>query len=222
MTLLEKISEGLKVLTRTILVTGIANPYKQFTYTIADGAIETLYYDFNYFRILTTSATTGVSIRFGSSGTATDVVGAGIGYEMPAVVNRAEILNNSGGVLTIVVACAIGRIDDDRLNVSGNINVINSPGTVLDVATVSNTVASAADVTLGAASADQILAANADRVEAFITNISGAEIRVGDSSVTATRGQPLANNQTAIINTRAALFAFSVAGGNVALLESEL
>ena len=47
MALLEKISEGLKVLTRTILVNGIANPYKQFTYTIADGAIETLYYDFN-------------------------------------------------------------------------------------------------------------------------------------------------------------------------------
>ena len=112
---------------------GTQNPYKQFELTIADGEVFPIYYSFNFFRILSISTSTGVTIRFGDKGTATDVIGAGIGYELPEPVNVATIVNNSGGSLDITVALAIGKIYDDRLNVSGDINVVNAPGTCLEV-----------------------------------------------------------------------------------------
>ena len=204
------VNNSVKTLTRVIMVNGIGNPYKQFTFTIADGAQQTLFYDFNYFRILSANVTTGVTVRFGSSGTPTDVVGAGIGYEMPAVVGRADIANNSGGTLTITVAVAIGRIDDDRLNVSGAINVARAA--VLDTID---------DVTLAGATATLIAPSNPLRNELFVTNMSGGDIRVGDSNVAATSGFRIADGATIIMDGIYAVYGYSVAGGDVSISETE-
>lgn len=111
----------------------IQSPPKQFSFTIPAGAIETIYYELNFLRILSLSDASALKIRFGDTGTETDVVGAGVGYAWPYTVSNVFLRNTSGAPITVTVAVAVGQIFDDRLNVSGNINVVNAPATVLDV-----------------------------------------------------------------------------------------
>ena len=81
----------------------LSNPYKEFSFTLADSATETLYYNFSFFQILEMSASSGVRVIFGGAGgLGSDIVGAGVGYELPAnkVTNRVDIINESGGSIT--------------------------------------------------------------------------------------------------------------------------
>lgn len=111
----------------------IQSPPKQFSFTIPAGAIETIYYELNFLRILSLSDASALKIRFGDTGTETDVVGAGVGYAWPYTVSNVFLRNTSGAPITITVAVAVGQIFDDRLNVSGNVQVVNAPATDLDV-----------------------------------------------------------------------------------------
>ena len=209
----DQLKKLLSGLTRTEQVSGIANPYKQFTYTIADGAIETLFYDFNYFRILSINTTTGVSIRFGSSGTPTDVVGAGVGYEMPSVVSRAEIINKSGGILTITVAAAIGRIDDDRLNISGSLSVA-----------VSSIFDEIADVTIATSTKVTVANIDANRKTIIIQNLDAINsVRLGSTSLASTGGGILLKAGDSItLDTTGEVFAWQTSGASVSLSVSTL
>jgi len=189
--------------------TAISNPYKQFTYVIPNGAIETIFYQFNYFRVLNVSNSDGVTIRFGSSGTPTDVVGAGIGYELPSVVDRADIRNQSGSDVTITVACAIGRINDDRLNISGDLNVA-----------VPSVIESIKDVTVPAATPTKILDSNINRNTIFLSP-DGDNIRLGDASVAVDQGLRVFDGATTGVNNTDELYAYSVNGCTISFMDSK-
>lgn len=111
----------------------LQSPPKQFTYTVAAGDIQTVFYAYDFLRILSLSSSTGVLLRFGDSGTPTDVIGAGIGYRLNTAVRQCDIINTSGAPITITISLAIGQIFDDRLNVSGTLNVANTASTGLFV-----------------------------------------------------------------------------------------
>lgn len=138
---------------------------------------------------------------------------AGMEVSLPPgqAFTRVEFQNPNGTDLTLDFGVSNGEVRDRRLKLSGT-------GLSLSKATG---LADAVDVTLSAASADLIAAANADRREISITNLTGAEIRVGTSNVTATRGQPVPNGATFVLPTTAAVYGFSTGGGDVAVLETE-
>lgn len=111
----------------------IQNPYREFTLTIPAGQVsEPIRYNFDYFRLLNASAL-GIQAKFGSSGTFTSIVGAGIGFRLLQPIQEVQFLNDTAGAITITVALAIGVIDDARLSVSGDIAVINGSITPLQV-----------------------------------------------------------------------------------------
>lgn len=75
-------------------------------------------------------------------------------------------------------------------------------------ATVLDTVA---DVALGAAATTQILAANADRRKAIITNLAAnvSIFRIGDAAAAAARGVELAPGETLEIETTEAIYGYN-------------
>jgi hypothetical protein len=195
----------------------LENPYRQFELTVADGAIETVFYNFSYLQILELSTTTGVSLKFGGQGAATNVVGAGVGYELPVgyVSDRVEIINNSGGALNVTLGLAIGKITDSRFTASGTI-VTTDVGTTL--VSGSNTSVTS---TVGLVSA-----ANTARKEIIICAASGnsSDLFFGDATITngSNRGVILQAGQTIILNTTAAIYGGSTgATGTVYILENE-
>lgn len=139
----------------------LASPPKQYTITLAaNGGQEKVFYNANYMRVLTLLDPTGVTVRFGDSGTATDIVGAGLGYELPFVVGNITFRNDSATPKTITFAVAIGRIFDDRLNVSGNITVVNTLANALYTRPANTTIADNTSVTLVAGVSSAVLNLN--------------------------------------------------------------
>lgn len=124
---------------------------------------------------------------------------------------RVELRNPNGSDLTVSIGVSNGEIRDRRLQLSGS---------GLDISKASG-LADATDVTLTAATATVIAAANANRREISITNKTGAEIRIGSSNVTATRGQPVPNGASFVVPSTAAVYGYSAGGGDVAILETE-
>lgn len=80
-------------------------------------------------------------------------------------------------------------------------------------ATVLETIA---DVAMIGVATTQILAANAARRVAYITNLLGnaQTLRVGDAAAAAARGTPLAPGDTITIETTEAIFAYKPVAGN--------
>ena len=167
------------------IVTGdFQNPPKQFSFTIANGAIETIEYAHQFFRILSLSNSSGVTLRFGKTGLETDVIGAGLGYELDVPCTASQIINRSGGAITITVVVSMARIYDDRLNVSGNIQVVNAAGTELAVDISGSTASFGQQVVTGAA--DQIVASLATRKNIIMTNHGPADCYIGDTNAVLT------------------------------------
>lgn len=92
--------------------------YQEFTYTLAAGARQEIFQVFNYFRVLTQTASTNLSIRLGQNGLETPFSGQGIGIQCEDIFSRLTLINTSGISMTITIAIAYGNINDDRLNVS--------------------------------------------------------------------------------------------------------
>ena len=172
----------------------LSNPYKEFSFTLADGATETIYYNFSFFQIMKLSVSTGVRVIFGGAGgLGSDIVGAGVGYELPAnkVTNRVDIVNESGGSITATIGLAIGKINDQRFTASGLVTISDQPTTLISVA--DNALSTTREI---------VLTTNTNRAQAFITNLdSSIAMRWGDNAITITRGNRLAAGQTIIINT---------------------
>lgn len=80
-------------------------------------------------------------------------------------------------------------------------------------------------VTLSAATAAVILPANPDRITATVQNNTGADLFIaGDNTVTnsgATRGISVSNGEKIVVRNTAALYGYSVAGGDVNYVEEE-
>jgi len=188
----------------------IQNPYREFTLVIpANSFTDPIRYNFDYFRLLEASGP-GVEVQFGSSGETTSVVSAGIGYKLPYVIQECRFANRTGTAITITIALAIGDISDDRLNVSGSLNL--SKSTVIDTRS---------DVTLTAATATQIAPADTARRELIVTNMTGEFIRIGDSGVGATSGARVADGASVTLTGSFAVFGYSVAGGAVSITETK-
>ena len=183
----------------------LSNPYKEFTFALADGATETIYYNFTFFQILELSTAAGVTVIFGGAGgLGSDIVGAGIGYELPEgkVTNRVDIINNSGGSITATIGLAIGKIKDMRFTASGLLAVADQPNTLISVA--DNALSTTREI---------VLAANTNRAQTFITNIDGSiAMRYGDINITTTRGARLTAGQSLIINTTAVIYMIAESG----------
>lgn len=184
----------------------VENPYKEFTRTIPANGMINIYYSFNYFRVLTAAVIAGLNFRFGKAGTETSVVGAGMGIQFPAVLDSLYITNTTGGALTITVGLGIGVFDDNRLNVSGDVSVIN--GTVAFLNRDRGTViTSPVDITL-TTTVGTIAAANTNRKEIILTNLDTAiTAYIGTSSVNGTTrsGKPLRPGETVVLATTAAI-----------------
>lgn len=80
------------------------------------------------------------------------------------------------------------------------------------------------DVSVNATSSGQVLAANADRFRAFINNLSGNTVRVGDSNVGATRGLPLEPGETVDFEGTEAIHVYNPGGvaADIAVMEVAL
>lgn len=182
------------------------NPYQEFTYTIAAGKRETMFYDHRYFRVMSQSGGT-LKVRFGDSGQDTTVVGSGIGVEHIGAIRKAEIINtHATDSMTVTVAASMGNISDSRLSLSGTITVNQ---------VLPSTIATVADVAMGTGAATLIAALDSTRKAIHISNIlaNGQICRIGDSNVAAARGAELGIGETRIITNTAAVYGYFVGAG---------
>lgn len=193
---------------------GAQTRYKEYTYTIAAGAAVEIGEVFNYFRVLSQSASS-LSVQFGDDANTSTFSGAGLGIKFENLPSKIVIRNTGVVPTTITIALAIGYIYDDRLNVSGTVTVSGSVST-----TTSSVLNSVADVTLTAATQIAIIAANTSRRGVIITNIGANVARIGDATNTsATRGAQLLPAQSITLETLDAIDGFSAAGSSVSVLE---
>lgn len=192
----------------------VQNTYKQFSYTLAAGASETIFYVFDYFRVLSyTGANNTLSIRWGGANADTDFISAGIGYKLNQAVDRVVLKNNDVVPVTIVFAVAVGTISDDRLNVSGTVNVNITGSVPLEI--LSGATAIYGTSTVGT-SAVLISAAASDKKTVDIQNLgvlstgANANIYVGfTSGVTAANGIKIPLNGFYSIDTAADVYVIS-------------
>lgn len=110
------------------------------------------------------------------------------------------------------------------VDATGNVEIVNPIAGVQDVEiTKSDSLSTAADVSLGAGATSQVIAANAGRRELLVTNLAAnvETLRVGDSNAGAARGLEVAPGQTITMHTTAAVHAYNPGGSaqSVGVLE---
>lgn len=183
----------------------LQNPYKEFEFSLADNERKTIFYNYTFFQCLELSASDGVRVLFGGAGgLGSDIIGAGVGYKLPAgkVTDRVEIVNESGGSLTGKIGLAIGDINDQRFVASGLVTIADKPSNFVTVA----------DTALSTTAAN-VLAANTNRAEAFISNLDNViDARWGDSNTSTTRGSVIAAGATAVIKGTDDIYVCSESG----------
>lgn len=159
------------------------------------------------------SATGNFEIKLGDEGGFSGFA-AGLKRTLAAADNdfhAVRIRDTSGAPNAIELFIGYGDIEDSRLNLSAPIDVAGA-----------GSVPSTADVSLAATSATVIKAATTDRRRLHVTNLdTSVTIRVGDASVTATRGRPVGPGETVALETSAAVSGYNPSAGavSVAVLE---
>jgi hypothetical protein len=156
-----------------------------------------------FFRLIVASGEVNVEFllrgtRVGG-GIAESVLG-GYAQSIPGGFDEARITDVSGASNDVKVAVSDGLSWYDRYT-------INSAATR----------STAADVTLTAATATQILAADVTRVRAYLSNLASNSnaMRFGDSNVGASRGVEVAVGQTIIMEGPATIYAYDAAAESV-------
>lgn len=123
-----------------------------------------------------------------------------------------QVYDRSGLPNTVTILAGLGDARDPGSIVTGTFNIAKAA----NISTV-------ADVTLTAGVATSIVAASPTRRSVSITNLSpSTAIRIGDSAITATRGDYLAPLQTKIYETTAQYFGFTPSAGISVSVYSEL
>lgn len=117
-----------------------------------------------------------------------------------------EFINNSGSPINIVFFYGDGSVKTNGITFTGNLE--------LKAAAVLETIA---DTALAAAVATQILPSDMSRKEVIISNDTGANIRIGDAATDAARGVLVGNGAAITLETTAAIYGYSVGGGNVSV-----
>ena len=192
---------------QTVVNGGTQNTYQEFVYTIPAGQTEPVYYDFNYFRILTLTGNGALFIRFGDNSQETSFIGTGIGYSIPFVIRRCAIRNAGPDPVTIRLALGIGEITDDRINFD--------PAAVLPVQQERPSGIVPAQVSLAASTAGQLVAIDATRQ--WVSIQAGSEdLYIGpDNTVDNTTGFLVQAGTTYSVDATGEIWGFSVAASTV-------
>ncbi len=112
----------------TVINTGfIDNPYRQFDYEIEPGQIQTVRYVHNTVEVIANNQPGHLRINFGGSGGFTEFE-QGMIYSYPGgqSIPYIQLQNTSENVMNVTVVLAIGEFKDQRLNISGMVNVQSS------------------------------------------------------------------------------------------------
>lgn len=198
-------------LSRTAVMGTVQNPLQILTYTIAAGAyLENIYFDFDYFRILSLSGGV-VHVRFAGNAQPAIFTSAGLGYKCPVVLPYLQLFNPNANPITITIAVAIGDITDDRLNVAG---------TVITREQQASTFATS-QVTLAAATATLISAADPDRAYISIKAGNTDSFYGTSAALTNLNGFKISAGQTYIVNNLANIYLYNVAGDTVFIDEGK-
>jgi hypothetical protein len=134
------------------------------------------------------------------------------------------ITNSAQAGVTLTFHYGLEGKDFEIINPASSASSTTISGTVTVDKVDATGLVSTADNTLADATKTSVLALNANRKEAIITNIHvTSSIRVGDTDITATRGALLQAGQTIILATTAEIFCRNDSGGtvDVTLLEIE-
>lgn len=130
----------------------------------------------------------------------------------------------TGGKLAVVDATGNGYLATLAGSITAGVQAVadatldgivsSSALTVYDIAGSTNP--TTADVTVAATTTTQLLGANANRKEAWVSNNSTSAIaRIGDSSTGAARGFALQPGAVAIIDSKAAIYAYNPSGAGI-------
>jgi hypothetical protein len=139
-------------------------------------------------------------------------------YRMPEgkTFTKVEVINESGATLNFQLEIGDGGVESDDVTIVGTVAVAVQAHSGLSTSP---------DDSITANTTEEVLAANTNRKEAWITNLSANTdvIRVGDSSTDATQGFEIAPGQTAVIQTTAAIYVHNTKASDqsVALMEIE-
>ncbi len=148
------------------------------------------------------------------------ITNTGVSAEVIEIrVSTARIIaSDDGGTVEVSNAVTLEDSTPIKVEVTAQpaINVTASVATA-------NTIQSPLDVSLTAATASVISAANAARKELMIKNPSTntASIRLGSATVAANKGFELAPGESVVLTTTAAVYGFSTPGESVSLSELE-
>jgi len=181
--------------------------YRVYEVSIPAGAAITAHMSGNFLRVITAAA--AFEVAFDGNGSHNRIE-QGLQVHVAGGFQEISLYNPTGAALDVTLGVSTGGIDDSRLSL---------PGTLTVTPTRATGFADGADVALVAGVATLILAASASRHQAVVTNITGADIRIGGATVAAARGTPVANNGTMVIDGGGAVYGFSAGGGNVAVSE---
>jgi len=171
--------------------------------TLAAGVPQRWPIDGDYFHVLTAPVADLVA-RF-DDGEPVPVF-AGLGFRR---YYSSLVLESATGQSAIVLA-GFGSVADARATANVNVSATVEPG---------NTGDNGGDVSCADAAATQLLAADTDRLYAYITNRSTntATLRIGTSAVAAATGIPIEPGQTVTYPSTSAIYARNDSGGAVTL-----
>ena len=184
--------------------------YSVYAYTIPAGASETISVTGRFVTVLSANRAFKVGFDNGAlqhiEAGLTAIAQAGDTFQSVRLDNKAGASD-----LTVQVGIGMGELRDSRL-------VVSAPIKIEKAATLTTT----ADVSCTDAAVTQILAANSVRRRATVLNLDSARsIRIGDGSVTATRGLRLGPGESITIEATASIHARNDSGAavSVAVLE---
>lgn len=187
----------------------IQNPYREFEIVVpAGGYTDPIRYNFDYFRMLQVNGP-AVEIQFGSSGTPTTFIGAGIGYKIPFVIQELRFNNPNAQATTIRFALAIGDVSDDRINFPSGQAVPTSPL----IPSLFTTAQIPVDDTTPA-----LISAFDGTKKYVVVQANNVDLFIGDSTVDQTSGFKIAAGATFSFETTADVYAVCDTGTDDAIV----
>lgn len=101
--------------------------YKEIDITIPPNGFYTIQQPYNYVRLLECSTQyQNLAFRFGALSIETSLT-LGIGLGFPEIFPSLTITNKTNGTVTLRLAFSVGVITDDRLNITGSVDVNQAP-----------------------------------------------------------------------------------------------
>lgn len=176
------------------------NTYKHYTQTIPAGGFIPVGVYGRFVCIL--SVTDNQDIKISFDGDKEQEIYAGISIELPVGEYYKEFRLHNPNVSDVVVkyASGNGRINDNRLTLSADqISIID----------ISNGISTPASMSV---SVKDSIASNANRKELIIQNNGTANILVGDTNITTTRGLLVEPGDSITLDTNAEVFLIAVTG----------